>query len=216
MLHLKKYFSHQVVQKGDNWILKVVANMYKNKGRHIITSCIEHHAVLNSCHQLEKEGFDITYLPVNKYGEVQVDDLKKAIRLDTVLVSIMFGNNEIGTIQNIKELALLSHEAGALFHTDAVQAVGHVPIDVIELDVDFLTASAHKFNGYKGTGFAYMKSDIDIGEYISGGAQEKSMRAGTENVAGIVAMAKALKNNICCLEENEYKIQKLEKYFLVN
>lgn len=189
--------------EGDNWILKSVA--HSTSKRHIITSVIEHHAILETCQKLEREGYQVTYLPVDNSGHISVEDLEKAITSDTTLVSIMMANNEIGTIQKIKELAEVAHENGVLFHTDAVQAVGHIPIDMEVLKVDFLTASAHKFNGYKGTGFVYIKEQNKIEPFIFGGAQEKQMRAGTENVAGIAAMATALKKNVQNMQENDKK-----------
>lgn len=187
--------------EGDNWILKGISHSMSDGGN-IIVSEIEHHAVLESCKWLEKKGFTITYLPVNKDGLVEPKYLEAAIKSDTFLVSVMYANNEVGSIQPIKELVDIAHKHGVLFHTDAIQAVGHIPIDVKKVGVDFMTASAHKFNGYKGTGFAYISSSINIDSLISGGSQEKKKRAGTENVAGIVAMEVALKKN--CDEVNQH------------
>lgn len=188
--------------EGDNWIIKGVAMMHRNSGK-IITTKIEHHAVLETCAWLESKGYTVEYLPVDERGLVDTEDLEKAISNDTVLVSIMLANNEIGTIQRIKELVDISHKHGIVFHTDAVQAVGHIPVDVKELGVDFLTASAHKFNGCKGVGFAYIAEKVEIDALLTGGAQEKNKRAGTENVGGIVAMAIALENN--CKKLDDYK-----------
>lgn len=178
--------------ESDNWALKGVAYALKDKGNHIITTEIEHPAVLNTCRYLEKEGFKITYLPVDEYGLVKPEDLKKAITDKTILVSIMFANNEIGTIEPIEELVKIAHEKNVYFHTDAVQAVGNVPIDVKKLDVDLLSLSAHKIYGPKGVGALYIKKGIKIHSLIQGGTQEKNRRAGTENVAGIVGLGEAI------------------------
>ncbi len=179
--------------ESDNWALKAVAEAYSNKGRHIITSKIEHHAILNTCQYLESRGFEITYLAVDKAGNVSSRDLLQAIRPDTILISIMMANNEIGTIEPIAELAKLAHERGILFHTDAVQAYDHIPIDVNELGVDLMSVSGHKFRGPKGVGFLYIKRQVKIGSFIHGGAQERQRRAGTVNVAGIAGMGLAAK-----------------------
>jgi cysteine desulfurase len=181
--------------ESDNWAIKGIAFAQCKKGKHIITSQIEHHAILNSCAFLESLGFDITYLPVDKSGYVLPTSLEKAIRKDTILVSIMLANNEIGTIQNIKELVAIAHAHGIIFHTDAVQGVGHIHINVSDLNVDLLSASAHKFNGPKGIGFLYKKNDVNMQPYVHGGIQESQMRAGTENIAGIVGMSVALEKN---------------------
>lgn len=198
--------------EGNNWIIKEVLCFEKNA--HIITSSIEHHAVLEACSSLEKRGYSVTYLPVNKYGQVEESALKKAIRPETKLVSIMMANNEIGTIQNISSLVKIAHSRNILFHTDAVQAVGHIPIDVKRLDVDFLTASAHKFNGYKGTGFVYVRDGIEINPFLEGGSQEMKKRAGTENVAGIVAMSVALEKNCQCLKQYKQSMDAVVELFL--
>lgn len=200
--------------ESDNWAIKGSALIRKDKGKHIITSSIEHHAVLESCAFLEFLGFDITYLPVDKEGYVKPEVLKKSIRPETVLVSIMFANNEIGTIQKIKELTSVTHLNGSLFHCDAVQAVGHLPIDVKQLGIDLLSASAHKFNGPKGVGFLFIKKGTKVLNWASGGKQELGYRAGTENVAGIVGMAKALTNNIRDLQKNEDYLNKLTDEFV--
>lgn len=177
--------------ESDNWVIEGVADALKSKGNHIITSKIEHHAVLHTCEYLEKHGCEVTYLDVDSEGFVLPETLEKAIRPETVLISIMMVNNEIGTIQPIKELAAIAKKHGVLFHTDAVQALGNVPIDVKDLDVDFMSMSAHKIYGPKGIGALYMKKGRRISNYMHGGAQESKKRAGTENVAGIVGFGKA-------------------------
>ncbi len=178
--------------ESDNWAVKGVAFANEKKGKHIITTSIEHHAVLHTCKYLEKYGFEITYLPVKSNGIVDIEVLKKAIRKDTILISIMFANNEIGTIQPIKEIGAIAKEKGIYFHTDAVQAVGQVPINVKDLNIDLLSLSAHKFNGPKGVGALYIRKGVNISNMIHGGSQERNMRAGTENVASIVGMGKAI------------------------
>ena len=196
--------------ESDNWALKGIALSYQNKGKHIITTAIEHHAILHTCQFLETQGYEVTYLPVDEYGKVSLEDVKNAIRPDTILISVMFANNEIGTIEPIAEIGKIAHEHGIIFHTDAVQAVGHIPVDVHDLGVDMLSASAHKFNGPKGVGFLYIRSGLKVMPYSDGGAQEFGLRAGTENVAGIVGMAVALKNNHDALEENTRYVTRLE------
>ncbi len=178
--------------ESDNWALKGAAYALKGKGNHIITSSVEHHAILHTCQYLESQGFEITYLSVDEYGLVDPNELKKAIKDSTILVSIMYANNEIGTIEPIQELANVSHEKGVLFHTDAVQAVGNVPIDVKKLDVDMLSMSAHKIYGSKGVGALYIRKGLRIDTLLQGGAQERNRRAGTENVAGIVGFGTAI------------------------
>ncbi len=177
--------------EADNWVIEGVSDNLRNRGKHIITSRIEHHAVLHTCEYLEKHGFEITYLDVDREGFVDPEDLKKAIRDDTVLVSIMMVNNEIGTVEPIKELAAIAKERGVLFHTDAVQALGNVPIDVRELGVDFMSMSAHKIYGPKGVGALYVRKGTRLSNFMHGGAQESKKRAGTENTAGIVGFGKA-------------------------
>ena len=177
--------------ESDNWALKATAELLKEKGRHIITSAIEHHAILHTCDYLEKQGFEITYIGVDENGKVKLDELKAAIREDTILISVMFANNEIGTIQPIKEIGEIAHEHGIYFHTDAVQAYAHIPINVDEYNIDMMSASGHKFYGPKGIGFLYIRTGVKIGSFVHGGAQERQRRAGTENVPGIVGMAKA-------------------------
>lgn len=177
--------------ESDNWALKGIAEAYKNKGNHIITSKIEHHAILHTCEYLEKHGFEVTYLDVDENGLVRLDDLKAAIRPTTTLISIMFANNEIGTIEPIREIGAVAHENGIIFHTDAVQAYGHVAINVDELNIDLLSASGHKINGPKGIGIMYIRNGVKIGPFIHGGSQERGKRAGTHNTPGIVGFAKA-------------------------
>ncbi len=178
--------------ESDNWAIKGIAKSLKHKGNHIITSKVEHHAVLHTCETLEKEGFEVTYLDVDEYGMISLDDLKSAIKESTILVSIMFINNEIGTMQPVKEIGAIAKENGVLFHTDAVQAFGNTPIDVNELNIDMLAVSSHKIYGPKGIGAMYIRKGIRIGSFIDGGAQERKRRAGTENVPGIVGFAKAV------------------------
>lgn len=172
--------------ESDNWALKCTAEAYANKGNHIITTKIEHHAILHTAEYLEKRGFEITYLDVDEDGKVKLDDLKAAIRPTTILISVMFANNEIGTIQPIKEIGEIAHEHGILFHTDAVQAFGQIPINVDEFNIDMLSSSGHKINGPKGIGFLYIRKGVKIRSFVHGGAQERKRRAGTENVPGIV------------------------------
>ena len=177
--------------ESDNWALKATAFAKREKGKHIITTKIEHHAILHTCDYLEKLGYEITYVNVDENGVVKLDELKAAIREDTILISVMFANNEIGTIEPIKEIGEIAHEKGIIFHTDAVQAYGHVPIDVNELNIDILSASGHKFGGPKGVGIMYLRDTVKIGSFIHGGAQERGKRAGTHNTPGIVGFAKA-------------------------
>ena len=178
--------------ESDNWVLRGVADAKQKKGRHIITTAIEHHAILYTAKALEKQGYEFTILPVDSLGRVSPEDLKNALRPDTILVSVMAANNEIGTIEPVKELAAVAHAAGALFHTDAVQAVGHIPVDVKDWDVDYLSLSGHKFRGPGGVGALYVRKGAPITALITGGGQEKNRRSGTENVAGIVGMTTAL------------------------
>ena len=177
--------------ESDNWALEATCEAYAAKGKHIITSRIEHHAILHTCAFLEKHGYEVTYLDVDEQGVIKMDDLKAAIRPDTILISVMFANNEIGTIEPVKAIGALARENGILFHTDAVQAFGHVPIDVNEMNIDMLSSSAHKLNGPKGTGFLYIRKGVKIRSFIHGGAQERKRRAGTENVPAIVGYGKA-------------------------
>jgi len=200
--------------EGDNWVIKATADAYQSKGRHIITSKIEHHAVLHTCQYLEKHGFEVTYLDVDEYGVVKLDELKKAIRPDTILISIMFANNEIGTIEPVREIGQIAREHGILFHTDAVQAYCHVPINVDEYHIDMLTTSAHKINGPKGIGFTYIRTGIKIRSFIHGGAQERKRRAGTENVPGIVGFGRAVEIALETMEERTKKETELRDYLM--
>lgn len=178
--------------ESDNWALKATADAYANKGKHIITSKIEHHAILHTCEYLEKKGFEVTYLDVDENGFVNPTDVEKAIRPDTILVSIMTANNEIGTIEPIAEIGKIAKDHGVLFHTDAVQAFGHIPMNVDEMNIDMLSASGHKINGPKGIGIMYIRKGVKIGSFVHGGAQERQRRAGTHNVPGIVGIGKAV------------------------
>ena len=200
--------------ESDNLALKGVARANRQKGNHIITSKIEHPAVLNTCRQLEKEGFKVTYLNVNKNGFVDLEELKNSINSNTILVSIMFANNEVGTIQPIKQIANIAHKYNAIFHTDAVQAVGNVKIDVQEMGIDLLSMSAHKFYGPKGVGALYVRKNVNFVQLQNGGHQENDKRAGTENVAGIVGLGKAIELADKNMEENNKKLLELRQYFL--
>ena len=200
--------------ESDNWALKAAAEYYKNKGNHIITTKIEHHAVLHTCQWLEKQGFEVTYLNVDEHGLVKLDELKKAIRPTTILISVMFANNEIGTIEPVREIGEIAHENGILFHTDAVQAFGQVPIDVNEYHIDMLSASGHKLNGPKGIGFLYIRKGVKIRSFIHGGAQERKRRAGTENVPGIVGLGKAVERAVGTMKERTEKERELRDYLI--
>lgn len=185
--------------EGNSWILQSLPTFFSRERLHVITSAIEHHSVLNACHSLENRGVEVTYLPVDTSGCVLVADVETALRPNTKLVSIMLANNEIGTIEPISQIGKMLRTRNILFHTDAVQAVGHIPLSVKELNVDLLTASAHKFNGAKGTGFIYIREGLEVPQYVFGGEQEQGKRAGTENVAGIVALGHALEESISTL-----------------
>lgn len=200
--------------ESDNWVVKNVAGAKKEQGKHIITSQIEHHAILRSCEYLESLGYDVTYLPVDDYGVVDPKELKDAIRADTTLVSIMTGNNEIGTIEPITELGAIAKSKGVDFHTDAVQAVGQIPLSLAQLPVDYLSASAHKFHGPKGVGFLYVRKDENLPSFIHGGSQERGKRAGTENVAGIVGMAEALDIAVQEMRYTRPRLIRLRNYFV--
>ncbi len=200
--------------ESDNTAIRGIAYANKDKGRHIITSKIEHPAVLETCKSLSKEGFEISYVSVDENGFIDLNELQNLIREDTILISIMFANNEIGTIEPVKEIGKLAHEHNIYFHTDAVQAVGSVKIDVNDLNVDSLSLSAHKFNGPKGVGALYVRKGVKFNPLITGGHQEKKKRAGTENVAGIVGLAEALKLAYDELDENNERIIKLRDYYL--
>ncbi len=200
--------------ESDNWALKATAEAYKDKGQHIITSKIEHHAILHTCEWLEKNGFEVTYLDVDEFGVVKLDELKKAIRSDTILISIMFANNEIGTIEPVAEIGKIAREHGILFHTDAVQAFGQLPINVDELNIDMMSSSGHKLNGPKGIGFLYIRKGVKIRSFLHGGAQERKRRAGTENVPGIVGFGKAAELALATMEERTAKERKLRDHLM--
>lgn len=195
--------------ESDNTVLFGVAERYKSKGNHIITTNVEHHAILHTCETLEKRGIEVTYLPVDENGMVTAEQVANAITDKTILVSIMFANNEVGTIMPIAEIGKVCRERGVLFHTDAVQAVGHVPIDVKVMNIDMLSMSAHKFHGPKGVGALYMKKGIRLPAYVMGGAQERNRRAGTENVAGVVGLGAAIELATQNLEESAARMTKL-------
>ena len=205
--------------EADNWAIKMTAEACKDKGRHIITTKIEHHAVLHTVDWLEKNGYEVTYLAVDSDGLISLEELEKAIRPDTILISIMFANNEIGTIEPVKEIGAIAKKHGILFHTDAVQAFGHVPIDVQDMNIDMLSASGHKFHGPKGIGFLYLRNGLKLGPLIHGGAQERARRAGTHNVPGIVGMGEAARLAVQDMEVNakkqieirDYLIERIEK-----
>lgn len=200
--------------EADNWALKCAAEAYQEKGKHLITTRIEHHAVLHTCAWLEKKGFEVTYLPVNEEGLVDLEELKAAIRPDTILISVMFANNEIGTIEPVAEIGAVAREHGILFHTDAVQAFGQLPLDVEELRIDLLSASGHKVNGPKGIGFLYVRSGLKLGSFFHGGAQERNRRAGTENVPGIVGLEAAAERAMRLMEEKTKKVSGLRDYLI--
>ncbi len=200
--------------ESDNWALKATAEAYANKGKHIITSKIEHHAILHVCEYLEKKGYEITYLDVDEKGMIRLEELKAAIRPDTILISIMFANNEIGTIEPIAEIGKLAKENGVLFHTDAVQAFGQVPINVDEMNIDMLSASGHKLNGPKGIGLLYIRKGVKIRSFVHGGAQERSRRAGTENVPGIVGLGAAVERALRIMKEKTKKEIELRDYLI--
>ena len=206
--------------EADNWALKATFEAYKSKGNHIITTKIEHHAILHTCEYLEKErGAKITYLDVDENGIVRLDELEKAITPETILISVMFANNEIGSIQPIKEIGEIAHKHGVLFHTDAVQAFGQVPINVDEMNIDMLSSSGHKLNGPKGIGFLYIRKGVKIRSFVHGGAQERKRRAGTENVPGIVGLGKAVELAMASMDQRmkqetelrDYAISRIEK-----
>lgn len=200
--------------EADNWALKAAFEAYSQRGNHIITTKIEHHAILHTCEYLEKKGAEITYLDVDENGLVNLDQLQKAIRPDTILISVMFANNEIGTIEPIKEIGMIAKEHGILFHTDAVQAFGQVPINVDEMNIDMLSSSAHKINGPKGIGFLYIRKGVKIRSFVHGGAQERKRRAGTENVPAIVGYGAAAKHAAETMEERTAKERELRDYFI--
>lgn len=200
--------------EADNWALKAAAGACAGKGRHIITTRIEHHAILHTCEYLQKAGYEITYLEVDSEGLVDPAGLRAAIRPDTILISVMFANNEVGTIEPIAEIGAIAREKGILFHTDAVQAFGQIPIDVEALHIDMLSASGHKMNGPKGIGFLYIRSGIKLGPLLHGGAQERNRRAGTENVPGIVGMEAATVQAMKGMEEKAARESRLRDYLI--
>ncbi|MFP3154334.1 cysteine desulfurase NifS [Lachnospiraceae bacterium ZAX-1] len=200
--------------ESDNWALKETAEAYKDKGNHIITSTIEHHAILHTCEYLEQHGFEVTYVKVDEDGVVNLKELENAIRPTTILISIMFANNEIGTIQPVAEIGEIARKHGVLFHTDAVQAFAHVPINVDELNIDMLSGSGHKLNGPKGIGFLYIRTGVKIRSFIHGGGQERKRRAGTENVPGIVGLGKAVELSLENMQERIERETQLRDYLL--
>lgn len=200
--------------ESDNWALKSAAFGLRDKGNHIITTKIEHHAILNTCAYLERNGFEVTYLDVDSEGFVSLEYVKNAITDKTILISVMFANNEIGTIEPVREIGEIAHKHGILFHTDAVQAMCHVPINVTEMNIDLLSASAHKFHGPKGVGFMYMKNTAKLEPFIHGGAQERARRAGTSNVPGIVGMGQAIKLALCTLDKDTHTIINMRNYIV--
>lgn len=200
--------------ESDNWALKATAEAYASKGKHIITTKIEHHAILHTCEYLEKRGFEITYLNVDRDGLISLDELKAAIRPDTILISVIFANNEIGTIEPIAEIGEIAKEHGVLFHTDAVQAYAQVPINVDEMHIDMLSASGHKLNGPKGIGFLYIRKGVKIRSFVHGGAQERSRRAGTENIPGIVGLGAAVERAMRIMDSKTRKEIELRDYLI--
>lgn len=200
--------------ESDNWALIATAEAYASKGKHIITTKIEHHAVLHSCEYLEKRGFDVTYLDVDENGIVSAESVEAAVRPDTILISVMFANNEIGTIEPIAEIGKIARKNGILFHTDAVQAFGQIPINVDECCIDMLSASGHKLNGPKGIGFLYIRKGVKIRSFIHGGAQERKRRAGTENVPGIIGLGRAAELAAASMEERTSKERELRDYLI--
>lgn len=200
--------------ESDNWALKATAEAYAEKGKHIITTKIEHHAILHTGEYLQKRGYEVTYLDVDENGLVKLDELEAAIRPDTILISVMFANNEIGTIEPIKEIGAIAKKHGVLFHTDAVQAFGQVPIDVNECQIDMLSASGHKLNGPKGIGFLYIRKGVKIRSFIHGGAQERKRRAGTENVPGIIGLGTAAARAAATMEERAKKEIEMRDYLI--
>lgn len=207
------YFTNDGTE-SDNWALIATAEAYQNKGNHIITTKIEHHAILHTCEYLENRGFSVTYLDVDEYGVVKLDELKKAIRPETILISVMFANNEIGTVQPIKEIGEIADKNGILFHTDAVQAFGHVPINVDECHIDMLSSSAHKLNGPRGVGFLYIRTGVKTKAFIHGGAQERKRRGGTENTPGIVGFGKAVEIAMATMKERTQQEKTLRDHLI--
>ncbi|MBO5022339.1 MAG: cysteine desulfurase [Clostridia bacterium] len=200
--------------EADNWAIRGIAHAYSNKGRHIITSQIEHHAVLDACKRLEEEGFEVTYLPVDSHGLVKIVDLLHSIRKDTTLISIMSVNNEVGTIQNIKAIAKIAHDYDVIFHTDAVQALGAIKLDVQDMEIDAMTLSAHKIHGPKGVGCLYLKNGIRIENLLEGGSQERGKRGGTVNVPAVAGFGKATEIAVRDMSINQQKLRNVREYFL--
>ena len=200
--------------ESDNWALVATAEAYESKGKHIITSKIEHHAILHTCEYLEKRGYEITYINVDEKGTIRLDELEAAIRPDTILISVMAANNEIGTIQPLKEIGAIAKAHGVLFHTDAVQAFAHIPINVDEMNIDMLSASGHKIHGPKGIGIMYIRKGVKIRSFIHGGAQERRRRAGTHNVPGIVGMGKAAELAKANMDNNIKNVSELRDYLI--
>ena len=200
--------------ESDNWALKGVMEANKAKGKHLITTAVEHHAVIDTAEYLKKQGYDVTFLPVDEYGMVTAEQVKNAIRDDTVLVSVVYANNEVGTINPIAEIGKVTREAGVLFHTDAVQAAGHLPLDVAADNIDLLSISAHKFYGPKGIGMLYIRNGVKIERFMHGGAQERKRRAGTENVPEIIGLAKALSMATASLNETRSRLTELRDYMI--
>ncbi len=200
--------------ESDNWALIATAEAHESKGKHIITSAIEHHAILHTCEYLEKRGFQVTYVGVDEDGVIKLDELEAAIRPDTILISVMAANNEIGSIQPLKEIGELARKNKILFHTDAVQALGHIPLNVDELNIDMLSASGHKIHGPKGIGIMYIRRGVKIGAFLHGGAQERRRRAGTHNVPGIIGMGKAVELAVANMEESAKKVSELRDYLI--
>lgn len=200
--------------EADNWALRSTAKALSSKGNHIITSAVEHHAILHTCQDLEKQGYEVTYLPVDKYGMVSPEDVKAAIKDTTIMISIMFANNEIGTIMPIAEIGEIAKNAGIVFHTDAVQAVGNVHIDVNEMNIDMLSLTAHKFHGPKGSGALFVRNGIRLISFITGGAQERMRRAGTENVPGIVGLGKAIELATANIDQKQKKLTALRDAYI--
>ena len=200
--------------EADNWAIIATAEAYEAKGKHIITSTIEHHAVHNTCQYLEKRGFEITYIPTDEDGIINIEALERAIRKDTILITVMFANNEIGTIQPVEQIGRIAREHGVLFHTDAVQAFGQIPISVDEMKIDMLSASGHKFNGPKGIGFLYIRKGVKSKSFIHGGQQERGRRAGTENVPGIAGIGEATRRAVAIMEEKSKKEMELRDYMI--
>lgn len=200
--------------EADNWAIRMVARVNKAKGNHIITTAVEHHAVLHTCQELEKDGFEVTYLPVDEFGMVSAEAVENAIKDTTVLITVMTANNEIGTIMPIKEIGAIAKQHGVIFHTDAVQAIGMIDIDVNDMNIDLLSLTGHKFHGPKGSGALYVRKGTKIGSFITGGAQERNKRAGTENVASIVGLGTAIELATSNISEKTAKLSKMRDYLI--